>query len=84
MLGSVIASAQGSLSKESFLASVESSNSSRASSATTVLDSRKIGRDRASHSTARRTLEIDSDILHELAVPPLSPPLIDDDAEIEA
>ncbi|KAH6824579.1 elongation defective 1 protein / ELD1 protein [Perilla frutescens var. hirtella] len=83
VLGSIIASAQGSISKEKFLASIESSNSSRASGSI-LLDSRKIGRDRASQSTARKTLEVTSDVFHELAVPPLSPPLINDDAEIEA
>ncbi|KAH6759792.1 elongation defective 1 protein / ELD1 protein [Perilla frutescens var. hirtella] len=83
VLGSIIASAQGSISKEKFLASIESSNSSRASGSI-LLDSRKIGRDRASQSTARKTLEVTSDAFHELAVPPLSPPLINDDAEIEA
>ncbi|XP_042063554.1 glycosyltransferase-like KOBITO 1 [Salvia splendens] len=82
IFGSIIASAQGSLSKDNFLASIESSNSSRAS-AFRLLDSRNIGRDRVSQSAARKALDIDisSD---ESAIPPLSPPLIDEDAEIEA
>ncbi|XP_047980235.1 glycosyltransferase-like KOBITO 1 [Salvia hispanica] len=81
IFGSIIASAQGSLSKDNFLASIESSNSSRASSSI-KLDSRKIGRDSVSKSAARKALDIDisSD---ESAVPPLSPPLIDEDAQKE-
>ncbi|XP_042060959.1 glycosyltransferase-like KOBITO 1 [Salvia splendens] len=82
IFGSIIASAQGSLSKENFLSSIESSNSSRAS-ASRLLGSRKIGRDRVSQSAARKALhrDISSD---ESAIPPLSPPLMDEDAQIEA
>ncbi|KAL8496134.1 hypothetical protein ACS0TY_020012 [Phlomoides rotata] len=79
VFASIIASAQKSLSKDKFLASIESSNSS--ASATVSFDSRKIGRNR---ETARRTLEMPSNILHEIAVPPLSPPVMDGELESEA
>ncbi|GFP92430.1 glycosyltransferase-like kobito 1 [Phtheirospermum japonicum] len=85
VFASVITSAQGSISKDKFLASIESSNSTRAAESVS-LTSRKMGRNSESRSTARKTLEADThnDILHELAVPPLSPPLMDDDHTIEA
>lgn len=74
---SVIELAPTTLSRDKFLASIESSNSSRAS-ASQSLPSRKMGRSEASHATARRVLEITASVLQEVAVPPLSPPGIDD------
>ncbi|KAK4483538.1 hypothetical protein RD792_010736 [Penstemon davidsonii] len=76
IFGSIIASAQGgTLSKDKFLASIDSSNSSRS------VSSRKIGsKSRESHATARKALEITSShTLHEAAVPPLSPPVVDEE-----
>lgn len=73
MFASIIASADKSLSKDKFLASIESSNTS----STVSFDSRKIGRNR---ETARRTLEMP----YEIAVPPLSPPVMDGELENEA
>lgn len=74
---SVIESAPTTLSRDKFLASIESSNSTR-SSASQSLPSRKMGRSEVSHATARRVLEITASVLQEVAVPPLSPPGIDD------
>ncbi|XP_022864662.1 glycosyltransferase-like KOBITO 1 [Olea europaea var. sylvestris] len=79
VFGDVIASAQGSLSKDKFLASIGSSNSSRTTSGSESFSSRKIGRNIESQATARRTLEIIPFVPHEPAVPPLSPPIMDDD-----
>lgn len=81
---SVISSAQESLSKDKFLASFESNNSSKAA-ASESLPSRKIGRHEHSQ-TARRVLEeSDSQLeFHEEAVPPRSPPGIDADVITEA
>ncbi|KAK6941768.1 hypothetical protein RJ641_027145 [Dillenia turbinata] len=69
VFSSVIASAQKTLSKDEFLSSVVSSNSSRMG----AISSRKIGNHREFQSTARRVLEV-SDITHDAAIPPLSPP----------
>ncbi|KAK6163017.1 hypothetical protein DH2020_002858 [Rehmannia glutinosa] len=82
IFASIIASGQGSLSKDNFLASIESSNSSRTTSSVS-LKSRKMG-SRESQSTARKILEINTSYeFHEVAVPPLSPPVMDRDLMIE-
>ncbi|XP_052171128.1 glycosyltransferase-like KOBITO 1 [Diospyros lotus] len=83
VFSSVISSAPTSLSKDKFLASIESSNSSRAA-ASQSLPSRKMGRSSESHATARKVLETAATVLHEVAVPPLSPPGMDDDFVFEA
>ncbi|KAL6495739.1 Glycosyltransferase-like KOBITO 1 [Orobanche gracilis] len=84
IFASVIASAQGSLSKGKSSASTESSNSSRATESLS-LRSRKAGRDRESQSTARKALEMPiSYVLDELAVPPSSSPGMDVELKIEA
>lgn len=75
VFSSVIASAPSTLSKDKFLASVESSNSSRGAAMEMV--ARKIGKSKESHATARKALEAVDDTIHEAAVPPLSPPGID-------
>ncbi|EYU38251.1 hypothetical protein ABFS82_02G114200 [Erythranthe guttata] len=86
----IIASAQESLSKDKFLASIESSNSSvkaaDAAGSTVLHRSRKIGRDRESQSTARKVLETTTQphIFLEEAVPPLSPPGMDGGLTIES
>ncbi|KAK6140504.1 hypothetical protein DH2020_025751 [Rehmannia glutinosa] len=83
IFASIIASGQGSLSKDNFLASIESSNSSRTTSSVS-LKSRKMGRSRESQSTARKILEINTSyVFHEVAVPPLSPPVMDGNLMIE-
>lgn len=46
--------------------------------------SRKMGRSRESQSTARKALEMTPYIVHEVAVPPLSPPIMDGDFKSEA
>ncbi|THG14776.1 hypothetical protein TEA_027321 [Camellia sinensis var. sinensis] len=77
VLSSVITAAQETLSKDKFLSSVESSNTSRAAIDSRGISSRKIGIDRESQATARRVLEIaETNVSH--AMPPLSPPQMDD------
>ena len=80
VFSSIIASAPQSLSKKKFLASIESSNSSRADASRSLPSTRKIG----THSTARKALElaVDNTSSHEEAVPPLSPPTMDNDPVI--
>nr|KYP48002.1 hypothetical protein KK1_030361 [Cajanus cajan] len=67
--------AQTKLSKDNFLRSVESSNSTR-NSRSEMVSSRKIDAGGLSQATARRILEVIDDSLP-LAVPPLSPPTHD-------
>ncbi|XP_044489104.1 glycosyltransferase-like KOBITO 1 [Mangifera indica] len=69
---SVIKSAQTTLSKEKFLESIDSSNSSRAI-APELDPSRKVGRSKEYQATVRKVLDIEAKS-HEAAVPPLSPP----------
>ncbi|XP_068341092.1 glycosyltransferase-like At3g57200 [Pyrus communis] len=79
VFSSVIASAaQTNLTKDQFLSSVESSNSSRESTSGAI-NSRKIGKLLDSQATARRVLEFIDDASHPLAIPPLSPPGLDED-----
>ena len=68
---------QTSVSKDNFLKSIESSNSSR-EIASGVISSRKIGNSGESQATARKVLEITEDDSHPLAIPPLSPPGLHD------
>jgi hypothetical protein len=78
VFSSVIASAPTTLSKENFLSSIVSSNSSRAV-ASESLPSRKIGGRKGYQATLRKILDIESAASYEAAVPPLSPPGMDDD-----
>ena len=78
VFSSVIASAPTTISKDKFLSSIVSSNSSRAA-ASESLPSRRIGTSREHQATARRVLEIESAAFYEAAVPPLSPPGAKDD-----
>ncbi|XP_009346981.2 glycosyltransferase-like At3g57200 [Pyrus x bretschneideri] len=79
VFSSVIASAaQTNLTRDQFLSSVESSNSSRESTSGAI-NSRKIGKLLDSQATARRVLEFIDDASHPLAIPPLSPPGLDED-----
>ncbi|GMY22601.1 glycosyltransferase-like KOBITO 1 [Fagus crenata] len=74
VFSSIIASAPTTLSKDKFLSSIVSSNSTRAT-ALESLPSRRIGRSKEHQATVRRVLEIESAAAsYEAAVPPLSPP----------
>lgn len=76
MFGSVIAkAAQTKLSKEKFLKSVDSSNSTR-NSRSDMFSSRKIDAGGLSQTTARRILKVIDESLPS-AMPPLSPPSYD-------
>ncbi|XP_043693645.1 glycosyltransferase-like At2g41451 [Telopea speciosissima] len=78
VFSSAIASAQTTtLSKEKFLSSVESSNST-SSTKPKVISSRKFGGSRESQAMTRKALEISDTDSHMKAVPPLSPPGMDD------
>ncbi|KAJ9685508.1 hypothetical protein PVL29_017521 [Vitis rotundifolia] len=77
VFSSVIASAPTTLSKDKFLSTIGSTNSSRAV-ASESLPSRKFGRSKESQATARKALEIADAASHKAAVPPLSPPGMDD------
>ncbi|XP_042480268.1 glycosyltransferase-like At2g41451 [Macadamia integrifolia] len=77
VFSSVIASAQTTLSREKFLSSVESSNSTRSTKPKAIF-SRKFGSSGESQAMARKVLEISDTDSHMEAVPPLSPPGMDD------
>ncbi|KAK9291022.1 hypothetical protein L1049_009205 [Liquidambar formosana] len=77
VFSSVIVSAQATLSKEKFLSSVESSNSSK-ETRSEAISSRKIGNSGESQAIARKALEFTETASHALAIPPLSPPSMDD------
>ncbi|KAG2683558.1 hypothetical protein I3760_10G035900 [Carya illinoinensis] len=78
VFSSIVTSAmQKSLSKDNFLKSIESSNSS-GTITTGVLSSRKMGNRGDSQATARKVLEIQEEVSHTLAIPPLSPPGLHD------
>lgn len=68
--------AQTTISKDKFLKSVESSNSSR-NDRSEMISSRKIDAGGVSQATARRILEVIGDSIPS-AIPPLSPPSHDD------
>ncbi|KAK6227706.1 hypothetical protein QQP08_004319 [Theobroma cacao] len=78
VFSSIIATAPTTLSRDKFLASVDSSNSSRAVPSVSFA-SRKIGRSREHQASARKVLEIEASADHEAAVPPLSSPSMDND-----
>lgn len=74
VFSSVIESAPTTLSRDKFLASVDSSNSSRAVASESML-SRKTTKSRENQATARKVLGLETAAAsHEAAVPPLSPP----------
>ncbi|KAI9398613.1 hypothetical protein POPTR_003G202900v4 [Populus trichocarpa] len=74
VFSSVIESAPTTLSRDRFLASVDSSNSSRAVVSESML-SRKTNKSRENQATARKVLGLETAAAsHEAAVPPLSPP----------
>ncbi|KAJ4978880.1 hypothetical protein NE237_009660 [Protea cynaroides] len=77
VFSSVIASAKTTISKEMFLSSVESSNSTRGTGSK-VMSLRKFGSSGESQATARNVLEITGTDSHPEAVPPWSPPGMDD------
>ncbi|KAL4351438.1 hypothetical protein GQ457_06G024800 [Hibiscus cannabinus] len=76
LFASAIQSAQTTVSKEKFLSSVESSNSSRVDEPG-IISSRKIGV-KESMATARRIMEISGKSSYGSAIPPLSPPVLHD------
>ncbi|KAF5469787.1 hypothetical protein F2P56_010347 [Juglans regia] len=90
IFSSIIASAPTNLSKGKFLSSIGSSNSSRAAASESFPSRRigrgreyqatvRIGRGREYQATVRKVLKIESASCYEAAVPPLSPPGMDDD-----
>ncbi|OAY53449.1 glycosyltransferase-like KOBITO 1 [Manihot esculenta] len=78
VFSSIIASAQTTISKDKFLASIDKSNSSRAV-ASESLPSRKMGRNRENQAAARKVLGLEDTISYEAAVPPLPSPGVDDE-----
>lgn len=70
------------VSKDNFLKSIESSNSSRAIPPG-VTSSRKMGNGREAQVNARKVLKIEEVASHPSAIPPLSPPGLND-FDIEA
>ncbi|KAJ0099365.1 hypothetical protein Patl1_20424 [Pistacia atlantica] len=77
VFSSVIASAETGLSKEKFLSSVESSNTTRGVKSG-IVSSRKVGNNSESQATARRVLEFSNDATYTSAIPPQSLPGLDD------
>jgi hypothetical protein len=73
----IISAIETSESKDNFLKSVESSNSSRATTSG-VVSSRKMINRGESQATVRRVLETKEVATHPLAIPPLSPPGLHD------
>ncbi|KAK2386195.1 glycosyltransferase protein [Trifolium repens] len=80
VFSSVIASAPK-ISKEKFLHSIDSSNSTRAV-ASVSLPSRKIGRTKESQATVRKVLDFETSVFQEVAVPPQSPPGLVEDSNL--
>lgn len=79
VFSTVIASASTNMSKDRFLSTIANTTSPRAVASET-LPSRKFGRNKESQATARKALEIELDTAsHIAAVPPLSPPGMDDE-----
>ncbi|KAL2926215.1 Glycosyltransferase-like KOBITO 1 [Bienertia sinuspersici] len=77
----IIDSASTPLSKDKFLSSIESSNSTRHDES--VVSSRKIGEvTTESQATVRKVLEFTDFATHEAAVPPLPAPLLDDHNDV--
>lgn len=72
---SVVAAAHTNLSKDEFLSSIESSNTTRAIESRGI-SSRKIGNSGESQATVRKVLETAE--TDSYAVPPLSPPSMND------
>ncbi|KAK9682490.1 hypothetical protein RND81_10G077200 [Saponaria officinalis] len=79
---SVIASASTTHPKDKLISSLETSNSSRTDQS--VVSSRKVGKTTDFQATARKVLEVADEVVHEAAVPPLSPPGVDDDVMLES
>ncbi|KAL5067506.1 hypothetical protein RYX36_018393 [Vicia faba] len=80
VFSSIIASAP-TLSKDKFLHSIDSSNSTRVV-ASIFHSSRKVGRIKESQATARRILDLESSVFQESAVPPESPPGVVEDSNL--
>ena len=73
---SIIASANSNLAKDKFLSSIGSTNSTSTNDMVTF--SRKIGKTTESQATVRKVLVFADVAIQEAAVPPLSPPGVDD------
>ncbi|XP_057976789.1 glycosyltransferase-like KOBITO 1 [Malania oleifera] len=82
VFSSIIASASTALSKDKFLMSIDINNSSSAA-ASKSLPSRKFSKSRVSEAIARRVLEISDIASDKAAVPPLSPPGMDEVHTVE-
>lgn len=74
----ITAAEQASISKEKFLSSVESSNFSRTTTSDRAFSSRRVGKIDFKATTARRVLEFTDDSIHPSAIPPRSPPELED------
>ncbi|XP_044504739.1 glycosyltransferase-like At3g57200 [Mangifera indica] len=74
---SVIASVEMGLSKDAFLPSIESSNTTREVKSG-IMSSRKIGHNSKSQATARKVLKFSNDVTYTSAIPPQSPPGLDE------
>lgn len=77
VFSSIITSAPSILSKDKFLTSISNGTSPRAV-ASESLPSRKVGRRKEYQATARRILHFEANASHVAAIPPLSPPGMDD------
>lgn len=78
---SIIESASKFLSKDKFLSSIESSNSTRPHDS--IGSSRKMGKITESQATVRRVLQFTDAATNEVAVPPLPAPGADDKQVLE-
>ncbi|GAB4832239.1 Glycosyltransferase-like KOBITO 1 [Ancistrocladus abbreviatus] len=83
VFSSVVASASETSTRDKFLASVQRNNATRAV-ASVSLPSRRSDRSAVSQAVARKLLEDTITAAHEAAVPPLSPPVMDDIVMFEA
>ncbi|GMH27028.1 hypothetical protein Nepgr_028871 [Nepenthes gracilis] len=75
VFSAVVASASETLSKDKFLSPIGHSNSSN-NVASVILPSRRVGKTEVSQATIRKALDVIA--AHEAAIPPLSPPGMDD------
>lgn len=79
---SIIESGSKPLSKDKFLSSIESSNSTRPDDSAT--SSRKVGKITDAQATVRKVLQFTDVSTHEAAIPPLPSPGVDDNDVLES
>lgn len=79
---SIIESGSKPLSKDKFLSSIESSNSTRPDDSAT--SSRKVGKITDAQATVRKVLQFSDVSTHEAAIPPLPSPGVDDNDVLES